>query len=78
MRKVVLVSREGQFSLTEDQEGGRFLEVLSGGFAMYEVEIKLEPDEIAAYLETGERFLIELAGKVRMNSGDLRGRLRVK
>lgn len=78
MRRVKLVSQEGQFALTEDEEGRQFLEVLCGGFAMYEVEMQLERDEISKYLAQGESFLLSLAGKIRRKSVELGGRVREK
>lgn len=78
MRAVKFLSQEGQFALTEDQSGAIFLEVLCGGFAMYELEMQLSADEVAAYQMEGPSILSELAEKIRRRSDNLNGRVREK
>lgn len=78
MRTVKLISQEHQFALTEDGGGGLFLEVLCGGFAMYEIEMKLSDEEIERFRAAGVDFLASLAGEIRRKSSELVARLKEK
>jgi hypothetical protein len=74
MRTVRLVSQEHLFALTEDVSGDFFLEVFCGGFAMYELEMKLSGEEVEAFRIVGGDFLASLAKEIRRKSPDLLGR----
>ncbi|WP_143006701.1 hypothetical protein [Aquimonas voraii] len=76
MRTVKLLSQEHQFALTEGGGGGLFLEVLCGGFAMYELEMKLNDEEIERFRAVGVDFLASLANEIRRKSPELVARLK--
>jgi hypothetical protein len=78
MRTVKLLSQDQQFALTEDGDGCLFLEVLCGGFAMYELEIKLNDEEIDRFRVAGVASLASLANQIRRKSSELVDRLKEK
>jgi hypothetical protein len=78
MRDLVFTYQLGQFALTKDQDGAYFIEVLCGGFAMYEVQMQLHVDEIASYLASGPDSLVGVADRIRRKSQDLGERVREK
>ncbi len=56
MRTTRFVSQEHLFALTEGVGGDLFLEVLCGGFAMHELEVKLSDEEVEAFRVIGGGF----------------------
>jgi hypothetical protein len=51
------------------EESERFLSVVVGAAAPYEVEFALEPEEIAAYEREGTAYLEKLAERVLVSPG---------
>lgn len=61
--QIDFIDKEKMYSLEHD-DAGFILSVLCGGFAMYEVKIRLTEQEIREYKNTGKEFLDSLAKDV--------------
>jgi hypothetical protein len=75
VRKEILVDSGRMYALTQDSDGNYYLEVLVGGFAMYEVVLPLTPEEVAAYEKNGKYELDTLAFKVAKDKSRFADRL---
>jgi hypothetical protein len=49
------------YRLVREPSGALIIEVVVGGMAMYEVRVRLEPDEVAAWEREGSQFSDRLA-----------------
>ena len=67
-KKDILVDREGMYRLFENECGEIYIGVMCGGFASYEMKIKLNHEELTAYQNEGKKSLDKLALDVAHNS----------
>ena len=59
--KDIIVVKKGMHRLFEDENGYTYIGVICGGFASYEMKIKLNQDELASYQDSGKDSLDKLA-----------------
>jgi len=71
MREIL---RKEDYSLYEDEKGDLWIEVVCGSIGLYEVRVKLLPEEVEKYKADPE-FLEELASLIARNPEEYEKRI---
>ena len=66
-RKDIFIDQANMYSFSQDENGDFYLEVVSGGFAMEHLVMKLNKDELDRYSEIGKSYLDSLSIEVVRN-----------
>ena len=64
-RKQLLIDQPNMYKLTTDDVGTLYMEVICGGFAMENIVVPLNSEEVSRYNESGKDFLDEMAVRIR-------------
>lgn len=73
-RNEIFVDQGRMYALTVDKEGQYYLEVVCGGFAMENMILPLNAEEMEKYNSRGKLFLDDLAWDVCKNKNKFTGR----
>lgn len=69
MTKMTVVehNQDEMYELLKDEKGQFFLSILCGGVGVYEVYIRLTPEDVSDYLRNGTDSITQLSNRIRQN-----------
>lgn len=63
-KRILIQDDDRWYALVEEDDGTIALQVVSGGFAMYMMDIPLNEEELQAYREEGASYIRRLAANI--------------